>query len=83
MSFLENIRRSKFVWKRDRVCEACGNGFCCEIGMSGCWCASIEVSKETRDSLQPKYKDCLCKDCLQSAQNATTHTPTTNDKITG
>jgi cysteine-rich CWC protein len=47
------------------VCEACGNEFSCGVSLRGCWCASVELSDETRAELKTRYRDCLCRECLE------------------
>ncbi|MGZ8844341.1 MAG: cysteine-rich CWC family protein [Pyrinomonadaceae bacterium] len=50
---------------RPIVCEACGQEFSCGMSLRGCWCASVELSDETRAELKALYKDCLCRECLE------------------
>lgn len=45
-------------------CEACGAEFTCGGGL-GCWCAQVEMSEAARAALRAKYKDCLCRACLE------------------
>jgi len=53
---------------RRQVCEACGNEFSCGASLRGCWCGEIALSGETRADLKSRYRDCLCRDCLNSFQ---------------
>jgi hypothetical protein len=46
-------------------CEACGKEFSCGASLQGCWCSEIELSNEVRTELKTKYRDCLCRDCLE------------------
>jgi hypothetical protein len=49
-----------------QTCEACGEAFVCGASLTGCWCFSIKLSAEIRRQLRERYKDCLCKNCLES-----------------
>ena len=55
---------------RDLVCESCGKNFSCGASLSGCWCAEIKLSDEARADLKRRYRDCLCRECLE---NIATH----------
>lgn len=60
------------VLKRARTCEACGQAFACELNLAtGCWCAEIKLSDETRAELRSKYRDCLCRSCMEKAAAGT------------
>ena len=50
---------------REMVCEACGQSFSCGAGLSGCWCAEIKLSDEARAEMKSRYRDCLCRGCLE------------------
>jgi len=50
---------------RDLVCESCGNNFSCGASLSGCWCSEIKLSEEARAELKRRYRDCLCRECLE------------------
>lgn len=50
---------------RDLVCESCGNKFTCGASLSGCWCAGIKLSDEARAEMKSRYRDCLCRECLE------------------
>jgi len=54
-------------FSRERVCEACGNGFSCGASLSGCWCSEVPLSDETRTELRAAFHDCLCRSCLEKA----------------
>jgi hypothetical protein len=56
--------------KRHRTCESCGSEFSCEIGLKGCWCTKVDLTKETRADLADRFKDCLCSDCLMALSTA-------------
>ena len=53
---------------RAQECPACGQSFACEINLQGCWCSEVKVSAETLQTLRSKYKGCLCRSCLESAE---------------
>ena len=53
---------------RAQECPACGQPFACEINLQGCWCTEVKLSAETLQRLRSKYKGCLCRSCLESAQ---------------
>jgi len=46
-------------------CEACGKDFSCGASLQGCWCSEINLSDELRAELKAKYRDCLCRECLE------------------
>lgn len=54
------------------TCEACGGPFTCGAKLSGCWCSEIKLSDETRADLKGRYRNCLCRKCLDKL--ATSHT---------
>jgi hypothetical protein len=47
------------------VCEACGNEFSCGASLRGCWCSEISLSDEARIELKSRYRECLCRECLE------------------
>jgi hypothetical protein len=50
-------------------CEACGQPFVCEISLGkGCWCADVKLSENTWQELRTKYRNCLCRTCLEKAE---------------
>ena len=53
------------VLKKPSVCEACGGEFVCGASLAGCWCAEVELSEEVRGELRARYRDCLCRGCLE------------------
>jgi hypothetical protein len=53
------------VLREPSVCEACGGPFTCGAKLSGCWCAGIQLSDETRAELKARYNNCLCRECLE------------------
>ena len=50
---------------RELVCESCGNNFTCGASLSGCWCGQIKLSDAARSELKSRYRDCVCRDCLE------------------
>ena len=50
---------------RERVCESCGSEFSCGASLRGCWCSEINLSESDRAQLQSRYRDCLCRNCLE------------------
>jgi hypothetical protein len=51
--------------QRQLICESCGASFgCCPVPNSGCWCASVVISDDTRADLQTKFSECICPACL-------------------
>lgn len=59
------------------ACEACGSPFSCGAKLTGCWCTAINLSEETRTELKSRYRDCLCRQCLEKF-SASTHLPVDN-----
>ena len=53
------------VLRESSMCEACGAPFTCGAKLSGCWCAEIQLSDETRAKLKARYNNCLCRECLE------------------
>jgi len=51
---------------RDLKCESCGKDFVCGMSLKGCGCAETKLDDETRSALRSKYKDCLCRECLEN-----------------
>jgi hypothetical protein len=57
--------------KSPSVCEACGAEFACGAGTeSSCWCFDIKLSEKTGERLKSKFKNCLCKNCLEKFNSA-------------
>jgi hypothetical protein len=54
--------------RRPQQCESCGQPFVCELGIKGCWCGEVQVSEQTRQMVRSKYKNCLCRSCLEKAE---------------
>lgn len=50
---------------RKLTCESCGNEFSCGASLTGCWCAEIKLSDEDRAALKKRFRDCLCRACLE------------------
>jgi hypothetical protein len=47
------------------VCESCGEPFGCGAQSSGCWCAQVKLTEEMRNQLRERFKNCLCRACLE------------------
>ena len=63
---LSALLRTVFPRLREAtVCEACGGPFTCGASLSGCWCSEIKLSDETRAELRTRYRNCLCRACLE------------------
>jgi len=68
MKLFKQIGISLPVLRKTQACEACGEIFACEISLGkGCWCGEIKLSDETREELRAKYRNCLCRACLEKA----------------
>jgi hypothetical protein len=66
MKLLKQIRLKLPVLRKAQACEACGETFACEISLgTGCWCGEIKLSDEIRQELSTKYRNCLCRACLE------------------
>ncbi|HEX8846904.1 MAG TPA: cysteine-rich CWC family protein [Pyrinomonadaceae bacterium] len=66
MSAGNPVRNSLPLFRGTSTCEACGETFTCGAGLSGCWCAEIELSEATRAELRERYRSCLCRSCLEN-----------------
>ena len=47
------------------ICEACGAEFTCGASLAGCWCTEIKLSESVRQLLRARYRNCLCRACLE------------------
>jgi len=56
--------------ERALKCESCGNDFTCGASLKGCWCSEIKLSDKTRGEFRSRFKDCLCRECLEKAAEA-------------
>jgi hypothetical protein len=52
-------------WREPSLCEACGDQFICGATIRGCWCTEIKLGETTRAQLRERYKQCLCRACLE------------------
>lgn len=50
-------------------CDSCGEDFLCGAGLTGCWCMEIKLDAPTRAKMRPQFRDCLCRNCLESFAN--------------
>lgn len=48
----------------EKICEKCGTAFNCKHS-ADCWCVKYSIDKQLGMHLREKYKDCLCKNCLE------------------
>lgn len=53
-------------FKEPQKCESCGEDFTCGANLKGCWCFEIDVSDNAREELKSKFKECLCRKCLEN-----------------
>jgi cobalamin transport system permease protein len=58
-------RHSSAAVQRSKRCSRCGRQFGCRQGGPGCWCESIELSRETLAEIRALAEDCLCPSCLE------------------
>jgi hypothetical protein len=73
MAILRRIGLNLPVLRKSQTCPACGESFACELSLAkGCWCAEVKLSDETRQQLRERYSDCLCRACLEQAENSVT-----------
>jgi len=69
MTLLKRIGLMLPAFRKTKACEACGESFACEISLGkGCWCGEVKLSEDTRQELRAKYRDCLCRACLEKAK---------------
>lgn len=69
MTLLKRIGLMLPVLRKTKACEACGESFACEISLGkGCWCGEVKLSEDTRQKLREKYRNCLCRACLEKAE---------------
>jgi len=52
---------------KTKKCELCGSDFECK-GLLGCWCRSLDTSREQLSKLSKKASDCICPNCLAKVQ---------------
>jgi len=58
------------------VCPRCSRAFDCGIDSGACWCADVTTNGSTRAAVAAFYDGCLCRDCLQSMEDARPPMPT-------
>lgn len=49
---------------RLKPCALCGGELPCREGEPGCWCESVELTRQTLAELRTIATDCLCPSCL-------------------
>jgi hypothetical protein len=75
MSLIKRIGLKSPVLRKSQRCEACGQSFACEISLhTGCWCQEVHLSELTRAALRTKYRNCLCRACLEKAETTNART---------
>jgi len=47
-----------------KICERCGREFEC-LHSDHCWCLEIKIPEHVAKAIKNKYKDCLCRHCLE------------------
>jgi Cysteine-rich CWC len=52
-------------FKEPATCEACGDQFTCGATVTGCWCMQVKLTRDARANLRARYKDCVCRVCLE------------------
>lgn len=52
------------------VCEACGESFECGARSGSCWCSEIELGERVGAELRGRFKNCLCRACLEKFSQA-------------
>ncbi len=52
-------------YKEPSVCQSCGEEFVCGATLKGCWCMEIELSEKARQNLKTRFRNCLCRNCLE------------------
>jgi hypothetical protein len=57
------------------VCPRCSREVHCGIDTGACWCADVTANDSTRAAMAQYYDGCLCRDCLQSMENARPQVP--------
>lgn len=68
-----NITNSNFAVsedsKKSKICESCGEGFLCGAETKSCWCFDLKLTDQNREELKSKFKNCLCKNCLENVES--------------
>lgn len=68
--------------QRSKRCSLCGEAFSCRGGESGCWCESVELTRETLAELRTIAADCLCPGCLDGfARRQPRHAPAADGDV--
>jgi hypothetical protein len=57
------------------ICPRCSRAFDCGIDSGACWCAEVTANGSTRAAVAAFYDGCLCRDCLQSMEDARPEIP--------
>src|SRR5713226_8291259 len=48
---------------KTKNCQVCGSDFECK-GLLGCWCRSMDISREQLGELSKRTSGCICPNCL-------------------
>ena len=51
---------------RSKPCPLCREEFYCREGGPGCWCESVELTRQTLAELRTLATDCVCPSCLDA-----------------
>jgi iron complex transport system permease protein len=80
-------RRGAAAGQRSKRCPRCGRQFGCRQGEPGCWCESVELSRETLAEIRALAEDCLCPSCLKEFaardRDGTASAPSTPERRKG
>jgi hypothetical protein len=63
-------------------CESCGEQFICGAGLKGCWCMEIKLDAAARAKMRQQFRDCLCRNCLQSRADEAADEPAGSIDVT-
>ncbi|TMI23145.1 hypothetical protein E6H30_08715 [Candidatus Bathyarchaeota archaeon] len=57
---------------KTKNCELCDSAFECK-GLLGCWCRSIDISRQQLGELSNRTSDCICPNCLAEYKDRDLH----------
>lgn len=60
------------VLRQPILCQSCHEDFTCGAGLTGCWCMEIKLDSSARAKMREQFRDCLCRNCLESYANEST-----------
>ena len=56
----------------EKSCPRCNAPFECKVGdITQCQCYGIKLTPEERTFIEDRYKDCLCRKCLEELKQRT------------